>query len=43
MEELMLKIDSVSKKYRLGQIGGTTFRDELQRLGARLLKKRRSD
>lgn len=39
MEELMLKIDSVSKKYRLGQIGGTTFRDELQRLGARLLKK----
>ena len=39
MEELMLKIDNVSKKYRLGQIGGTTFRDELQRFSARILKK----
>ena len=39
MEELMLKINNVSKKYRLGQIGGTTFRDELQRFGARILKK----
>ena len=38
MEELMLKINNVSKKYRLGQIGGTTFRDELQRFGARILK-----
>ena len=36
MEELMLKIDSVSKLYRLGQIGGTTLREDLQRLGARL-------
>lgn len=36
MEELMLKIDNVSKMYRLGQIGGTTLRDELQRLSARL-------
>ncbi len=39
MKDLMLKIDNVSKQYRLGQIGGTTFRDELQRLGARILKK----
>ena len=36
MEELMLKIDNVSKMYKLGQIGGTTLRDELQRLSARL-------
>ncbi len=36
MEELMLKIDNVSKEYVLGQIGGTTLRDELQRLSARL-------
>lgn len=31
MEELMIKIDHVSKQYKLGQIGGTTLRDELQR------------
>ena len=36
MDELMLKIDNVSKKYILGQIGGTTLRDELQRFGARI-------
>ena len=35
MEELMLKIDNVSKMYKLGQIGGTTLRDELQRLRAK--------
>ena len=39
MSELMLKVDNVSKMYKLGQIGGTTFRDELQRLGAKLRKK----
>lgn len=39
MEEIMLKIDNVSKIYKLGQIGGTTFRDELQRFGAKILKK----
>ena len=39
MEEIMLKIDNVSKEYRLGQIGGTTLRDELQRFGAKLLGK----
>lgn len=31
MREEILKIENVSKKYRLGMIGGTTLRDELQR------------
>ena len=35
MDEIMLKIDNVSKQYKLGQIGGTTLRDELQRLRAK--------
>ena len=35
MEQIMLKIDGVSKTYRLGQIGSTTLRDELQRRHAR--------
>ena len=35
MEELMLKIDNVSKQYKLGQIGGTTLREELQRKRAK--------
>ena len=35
MEEIMLKIDHVSKRYKLGQIGGTTLRDELQRKRAK--------
>ncbi len=35
MEELMLKIDNVSKEYKLGQIGGTTLRDDLQRRRAK--------
>lgn len=39
MEDLMLKIDNVTKQYRLGQIGGTTLRDELQRKMAKLRKK----
>ena len=39
MNELMIKIDNVSKKYILGQIGGTTLRDELQRWGAKLRHK----
>ena len=39
MSELMIKIEHVSKQYRLGQIGGTTLRDELQRFGARLHRK----
>ncbi len=35
MEELMIKIENVSKQYKLGEIGGTTLRDELQRRSAR--------
>ena len=35
-KQLMLKVEQVSKEYRLGQIGGTTLKEELQRLGARL-------
>jgi len=35
MEELMIKIDNVSKQYKLGQIGGTTLREELQRKRAK--------
>lgn len=36
MDEIMLRITDVSKQYVLGQIGGTTLRDELQRLNAKL-------
>lgn len=39
MENTMIKIDHISKQYRLGQIGGTTLRDELQRFSARLRHK----
>lgn len=39
MEELMIKIENVSKQYKLGQIGGTTLRDELQRRHAKRLGK----
>lgn len=35
MNEGMLKLDCVSKQYKLGEIGGTTLRDELQRLRAK--------
>ena len=38
-DEIMLKVENVSKVYRLGEIGGTTLRDELQRLGAKIRKK----
>ena len=31
MDDLMIKIDDVKKRYKLGQIGGTTLREELQR------------
>ena len=31
MDNEILVIKDVSKKYRLGMIGGTTLRDELQR------------
>ena len=36
-DELMLKVENVSKIYKLGEIGGTTLRDELQRLKAKIL------
>lgn len=39
MEELILRVDNVKKMYRLGEIGGTTLRDELQRKKAKLLHK----
>lgn len=39
MSKIAVKIENVSKEYRLGAIGGTTLRDDLQRLGAKLLKK----
>ncbi len=35
-ESSMISINHVSKKYVLGQIGGTTLRDELQRLHAKI-------
>lgn len=38
-DELMLRIENVSKIYRLGEIGGTTLKEELQRLKARILHK----
>lgn len=37
--DLMLRVENISKEYKLGQIGGTTLRDELQRLGAKIRKK----
>lgn len=39
MEELMLKVDHVSKEYRLGTIGGGTLKGELQSRFAKLRKK----
>lgn len=38
MSDLMIKVENVSKEYRLGAIGGTTLRDELQRLRAKRKK-----
>ena len=38
MSDLMIKVDNVTKEYRLGAIGGTTLRDELQRLRAKRKK-----
>ena len=38
-DKLMLKVQNVSKVYKLGEIGGTTLRDELQRLTAKIRKK----
>ena len=38
-DEIMLIVENVSKIYKLGEIGGTTLRDELQRLKAKILKR----
>ena len=38
-DELILKVENVSKIYKLGEIGGTTLRDELQRLKAKVFHK----
>ena len=35
MGEIMLKVSHLSKRYKLGQIGGTTLREELQRMSAK--------
>lgn len=37
--ELMVKIENVSKQYRLGMIGGTTLKEALQRWWAKIRKK----
>lgn len=39
MDNTMIKVEAVSKEYRLGVIGQTTLRDELVRFGAKLLGK----
>lgn len=41
-KQIMVKIDHVSKEYRLGAIGGTTLREDLERFHAKI-RKRRSD
>ena len=38
-DELMLKIENVSKVYKLGEIGGTTLKEEIQRGWAKIRKK----
>ena len=38
-KQTAILVDHVSKQYRLGQIGGTTLQEELQRKAARLLHK----
>lgn len=38
-DDIAIKVEHVSKEYRLGMIGGTTLREELQTRWARLLGK----
>lgn len=38
-DEIMLKVENVSKIYKLGEIGGTTLRESFQRLNAKIRKK----
>ena len=35
-KQIMVKIDHVSKEYRLGAIGGTTLREDLERFHAKI-------
>lgn len=37
--EIMLKVENVSKVYKLGEIGGTTLRESMQRLKAKIRHK----
>ena len=39
MDDLIVKVEGVSKEYRLGAIGGTTLKDEIQRLFAKIRRK----
>lgn len=39
MKEIIVKVENVSKKYKLGQIGGGTLNADLQSLWARIIKK----
>ncbi len=39
MKDIMIKTENITKVYRLGQIGGTTLKEALQRLKAKILKK----
>ena len=39
MNDIMIKTENLSKEYRLGQIGGGTLKDALQRLSAKIRKK----
>ena len=39
MKELAIKVENVSKEYRLGAIGGATLKGEIQSKLAKLMKK----
>ncbi len=39
MDNVILRIQDISKEYKLGQIGGTTIREEFQRLHAKIFNK----
>ena len=39
MSDIAIRVDHVSKEYRLGMIGGTTLKADLQRLGAKIFRK----
>lgn len=39
MDEIMIKIENVEKEYKLGEIGGTTIKEAMQRFWAKIRKK----